>query len=739
MTKTERISIVDKKLEEYGITNPYMKNAVLGVIMSEGGLSGRSENLNYTSAGRLAEVWSTFSNYKNSKGQTVRAPKGQGSKYANELAKSGKYLNNPEALGNFIYGNRMGNNNSGDGYKYRGRGLNQLTGKEAYESLGNKLGIDLVNNPELLEKDPELQAEVAIKFLADRLNKTLPRLVKTNSKYAKKFPKIDYNNFDNQEDATFLVTSANAGFGTTLKPETLNKRLAESKKFNLDGDYSTEVKEDLYAKEDSNKETKTPIKTNWWDFEEEEVVQAPVAQEPEVYSQELPFGLLSELDPEYQQALFGEQMFDKGGIVRPDGDPWEYKKQGDKYLTRKRGNKTWIATEGIPEEAIKSKIFKEKPTSNNVRKTNKMAASKKSVRLNPETGRYEIVQEQDNISRNYDDDLEASVYYDDEGTTDGGTEDYSDVKTWQDLQDKGLLSEIEQEKINEAAAMGYAIDLSKSLDQMPWEETQVSMGIEAGGSFIDPKTYLRVPANTPGAVFKSKKELERMVDNQKATAYEKVVTNPLAAFVYGDDMEAGQMAISEGLLGMDADDDSWSKFAIDMGEYLAPDVALYKLAPKAFAPIGLMQLFGMGISAAADYGYNDFWKEKYGDMTGTQYIERDIADEWERTKNAYTDQQGKFKLDSWMKRDLNKVFGAGDLIEDVGQGIQSGYNATVDFAEDAYDAVGDFAEDAYDTVADGLSNAWDWATDWQDGGAVELTKQQAERYARMGYIVEEIK
>lgn len=230
-TREEMISLLEANMEKYGITNPYMKNALMGIILSEGGFKGVAEDMYYTTPGRLAEVWSTFSTYKNSKGQRDRAPKGEGDKYANALAKSGKYIKNPTALGNFIYGNRMGNDQPGDGYKYRGRGLNQLTGKSEYKRFGEKFGFDLVSNPDLLIQNPELQAELAVKFLADRINITLPRLVKKNSKFAKRFPNLDYNNYTNQEDATYLLTSANAGFGTKLKAETLDKRLAQAKKF----------------------------------------------------------------------------------------------------------------------------------------------------------------------------------------------------------------------------------------------------------------------------------------------------------------------------------------------------------------------------------------------------------------------------------------------------------------------------------------------------------------------------
>ena len=70
----------------------------------------------------------------------------------------------PEAVFEAIYGGRMGNTAPGDGYKYRGRGYIQLTGKDNYSHYGASIGENLVGNPDLAN-DPTIATKILLSFL----------------------------------------------------------------------------------------------------------------------------------------------------------------------------------------------------------------------------------------------------------------------------------------------------------------------------------------------------------------------------------------------------------------------------------------------------------------------------------------------------------------------------------------------------------------------------------------------
>lgn len=78
------------------------------------------------------------------------------------------YIKNPKKLGNYVYGSRLGNGDeqSGDGYNYRGRGYIQLTGKENYEKFSKYIGDDqILKHPELVATKYPL--DVSLFFFKD--------------------------------------------------------------------------------------------------------------------------------------------------------------------------------------------------------------------------------------------------------------------------------------------------------------------------------------------------------------------------------------------------------------------------------------------------------------------------------------------------------------------------------------------------------------------------------------------
>lgn len=98
----------------------------------------------------------------------------------------------------------LGNKLPGDGYKYRGRGFNQLTGRANYDFYGKKIGVDLVNNPDLL-KDPEIAAKQLAMFFRIQFANVTNRL--------KEYGVTDVNDFRNLNDTVTATFHANAGWG----------------------------------------------------------------------------------------------------------------------------------------------------------------------------------------------------------------------------------------------------------------------------------------------------------------------------------------------------------------------------------------------------------------------------------------------------------------------------------------------------------------------------------------------
>lgn len=75
------------------------------------------------------------------------------------------FMHQPERLAGYAYANKMGNGpeSSGDGWRYRGRGLIQLTGRANYLARGNEMGIDLIADP-ARASEPAIAARAALSF-----------------------------------------------------------------------------------------------------------------------------------------------------------------------------------------------------------------------------------------------------------------------------------------------------------------------------------------------------------------------------------------------------------------------------------------------------------------------------------------------------------------------------------------------------------------------------------------------
>jgi putative chitinase len=121
---------------KYGITKDLHIVHLMAQISHECGKgTDMTESLNY-SAKALLDQWSSHF--------TVAQ--------TNNYGRTANHPANQKMIGELAYGGRMGNAPAPaeDGFTYRGRGLIQTTGKDAYKELGKRVGLDLVNNPELL-------------------------------------------------------------------------------------------------------------------------------------------------------------------------------------------------------------------------------------------------------------------------------------------------------------------------------------------------------------------------------------------------------------------------------------------------------------------------------------------------------------------------------------------------------------------------------------------------------------
>jgi putative chitinase len=125
---------------KYGLATPLAVAHAMAQFSHECGAGTEMvENLNYSSTG-LMKTWP--------------------SRFSSERAIA--LAHKPEAIADAVYNGRMGNRTgTDDGWNFRGRGLSQCTGREGYQKLGEKIGLDLIGKPELIN-DPAHALECGV-------------------------------------------------------------------------------------------------------------------------------------------------------------------------------------------------------------------------------------------------------------------------------------------------------------------------------------------------------------------------------------------------------------------------------------------------------------------------------------------------------------------------------------------------------------------------------------------------
>jgi putative chitinase len=126
---------LNETFEHFEINTPErMAMFIAQTAHESGNFAATQENLNYSAKG----LTGTFKKYFPTEESAV------------------PYARKPEKIANRVYSGRMGNGaeSTGEGYKFRGRGVIQLTGRDNYTACGRTLELDLLTNPDSVAENP---------------------------------------------------------------------------------------------------------------------------------------------------------------------------------------------------------------------------------------------------------------------------------------------------------------------------------------------------------------------------------------------------------------------------------------------------------------------------------------------------------------------------------------------------------------------------------------------------------
>lgn len=234
--------VKDKALELGALENERRAAHLIGQCAHESTRFTRLvEGLHYTTVGRLMAVF--------------------GRHFENE-AHAAQFLRNAEKLANHVYGNRMENGppESGDGFRFRGRGYLQLTGRENYRKFGERIGIDLVAKPERAA-EPGVAWLIAASYLATRKKSGKTALEWADEDNVEMVTRIVNGGINGLEDRRNRTARALAALGAIEKRPVLKKgdegegvlllqRALAASGFSpgaLDGDFGTNTRKAVRA------------------------------------------------------------------------------------------------------------------------------------------------------------------------------------------------------------------------------------------------------------------------------------------------------------------------------------------------------------------------------------------------------------------------------------------------------------------------------------------------------------
>ena len=188
-TQRDNIKHIIKACEIKGITNKFTKAAILSVVSKESSFIPKNEiGYGNTPNDRIKKIFGSRVN----------------SLTDEELSIIKK---DDEKFFNLIYGGRYGNGLD-EGYKYRGRGFNQLTFKNNYKKIATDIGVDIVSNPDLMN-EIEVSSLALVQYFYNAF-KTIPK------NYLVHYKTNGINGFEFLNDAVTCVYHANAGWGKPL-------------------------------------------------------------------------------------------------------------------------------------------------------------------------------------------------------------------------------------------------------------------------------------------------------------------------------------------------------------------------------------------------------------------------------------------------------------------------------------------------------------------------------------------